>query len=75
MKEFLLAQWGGSCGICDKEFNQADKVCLDHDHKTGEIRGILCFSCNFAIGFFKDDLNIVRAALKYLDPDDRRSFA
>ena len=40
---------------------------LDHDHESGQLRGILCFRCNNALGDFHDDLPLLRAAIRYLE--------
>ena len=40
---------------------------LDHDHESGQLRGILCFRCNNALGDFDDDLGLLRAAIRYLE--------
>lgn len=40
---------------------------VDHDHVTGEIRGLLCFGCNGALGQFRDDPNVIRRAVDYLE--------
>ena len=57
------------CEICgQKETNaRRDRLCIDHDHFTGQYRGLLCNRCNRAIGFFKDDIEILKAALLYLE--------
>lgn len=39
---------------------------IDHDHKSGAFRGLLCNACNFGLGNFKDDVNTISAALDYL---------
>jgi hypothetical protein len=61
----------GRCGICDKQVSRGgtksiDRASLDHNHTTGAIRGILCNNCNAAIGFLKDDVNLVRRAEQWL---------
>jgi hypothetical protein len=54
---------GGVCAIC----RSAPAVHVDHDHETGKVRGMLCFSCNAAIGHFKDDPAVLRRAARYLE--------
>ena len=64
-EERLEAQ-GGVCAIC-KGPPVSDKVyCVDHDHQTGAVRGLLCRKCNSGIGYLRDDPSIVRVALEYL---------
>ena len=63
-----LAQ-GGVCAIC----REAPAVHVDHDHATGEVRGMLCFPCNAAIGHLRDDPRVVRAAAAYLERARRRA--
>lgn len=60
----MLTEQGGLCAICRQE---SDKVlCVDHDHATGVVRGILCRECNLALGNLKDDPVVVTAAAAYL---------
>jgi hypothetical protein len=52
------------CAICNEPNGKTLHV--DHDHKTGRVRGLLCTRCNSGIGFFKDDINYLANAIKYL---------
>ena len=58
-----------TCPICGKTTipDLTSKVVLDHDHRTGKIRGWICDSCNTGIGRFKDDIELLKAAIKYLE--------
>ena len=58
----LVKRYGGRCGICRK----SAELHIDHDHKTGKIRGLLCGSCNRGIGLFGDSPIQLRAAILYL---------
>ena len=51
------------CAICGAT---EGKLHVDHDHKSGRVRGILCSACNLAIGHLQDDPIIVASALRYL---------
>jgi hypothetical protein len=65
----ILAQQDGKCAICDlvlRERTGDRRACIDHDHGTGEIRGILCSNCNRALGLFKDNERTIGRALAYL---------
>jgi len=64
--EKLEAQ-GGGCAICGATPEENGKrLNVDHDHETGAVRGLLCGSCNRAIGLFQDDPNIMRSAVNYM---------
>ena len=39
---------------------------VDHDHDTGEVRGLLCHACNHALGLLKDDRRLVAKLLAYI---------
>lgn len=60
----LLAEQGGLCAICREPIGREPHV--DHDHRTGAVRGILCFSCNVGLGVFGDDPARLLAAVQYL---------
>ncbi len=62
----LLARQGGRCAICRREPRPDISLHLDHDHESGQLRGILCFRCNNALGDFDDDPTLLWAALGYL---------
>lgn len=44
----------------------AHRLCVDHDHKTGRVRGILCHGCNVALGAAKDDIEILEGLITWL---------
>ena len=52
------------CAICTKT---VERFHVDHDHKTDKVRGLLCPACNKALGYFKDNIGILNAAIKYLN--------
>lgn len=56
----------GKCAICGDEEKNGKLLATDHDHKTGKVRGLLCFKCNSGIGQFKDSIPLLLAALEYL---------
>ena len=62
-----VQEQGGKCAICRKTFTAAQQTHIDHDHKTLQVRGILCSRCNLALGLLDDDLARLRAAVDYLD--------
>lgn len=61
--ESMFTKQGGLCAIC----RISPAVQVDHDHATGEVRGMLCFSCNAALGHLRDDPAVLRRAARYLD--------
>lgn len=57
----------GKCAICGiPETELKRNLCVDHDHKTGKIRGLLCTLCNQGLGSFKDNQSNIENALYYL---------
>jgi hypothetical protein len=67
----LLAQQNGVCAIC----REPDRdLCVDHDHKTGRVRSLLCNGCNSAIGFLRESPLLARAAATYLEQQLTKEF-
>lgn len=68
--EERLAAQGGLCAICgnppDSGIAQHPRLAIDHCHRTGRARGLLCFLCNSALGRFEDDPELLVRAHKYL---------
>jgi hypothetical protein len=68
----LMVKQGGLCCICNKPERRTNQLgellplAVDHDHETGELRGLLCATCNKALGLFEDDGHIIQAAGLYL---------
>jgi hypothetical protein len=69
--EGMHAAQDGRCAICRKPIPLGNgaastSACVDHDHGTGLVRGLLCRKCNAGIGMFADDPGRLEAAAKYL---------
>jgi hypothetical protein len=69
----LLESQSSKCGICDREETCKDpkhdrvrRLSIDHCHATGKVRGLLCHSCNTAIGKLKDDVQLLCKAIEYI---------
>jgi len=67
----ILSSQNYRCAICGKKEKRKlnGKICslsVDHDHKTGKIRGLLCNDCNNGIGRMKDDISLLENAISYL---------
>lgn len=60
----------GRCAICEElsggQRAKGRRLHIDHDHKSGEVRGLLCTSCNTAIGMMEDSEEMLRASISYL---------
>ena len=54
------------CAICKLKMVGRFSLCVDHCHKTGSVRGLLCSKCNSGIGMFSDSMKLLLSAVKYL---------
>jgi len=55
------------CGLEETSRKTKRKICVDHDHKTGKLRGFLCNNCNLGIGYAKDNPALLRKWADYLE--------
>ena len=72
--EMFEAQ-GGVCAICkrcERRRTSSTRLAVDHDHETGRVRGLLCTTCNTAIGMLDDNLDLVTALFAYLEGHQRK---
>ncbi len=74
--EAIWEKQNGKCAICEREIrlygtnrNDGD-ACVDHDHDTGKVRGLLCRRCNLGLGFLGDNQEMVAKALSFLEASD-----
>ena len=67
--EARVERQGGQCAICGTKPDH--RLHVDHDHRTGAVRDLLCRPCNYALGNAQDSLWIVRAMVAYLEQHQR----
>lgn len=66
--EVMLESQSGRCSICRQSMEQFKKrFAVDHCHTTGKIRGLLCHSCNTALGLLKENTNTMNSMIKYVE--------
>jgi Recombination endonuclease VII len=65
--ESMLASQQNKCAVCPVVFNQLGEARVDHCHRTGVIRGLLCHNCNVALGHMRDDPDLIQNLLVYLE--------
>lgn len=70
----LFEERGGRCPICGRHQSELKKsLCVDHNHKTNQVRGRLCDKCNKALGLFEVDeygIDLLCSAISYLKNSD-----
>lgn len=71
----MLENQKGRCKVCNKKFTNKSRyttACVDHCHTTGQVRGLLCNSCNRAIGMLGDTYEAVKKAADYLKDSENQ---
>lgn len=65
----MLKKQNGKCGnpSCSNKPENNKRLCIDHNHQTGEIRGLLCNGCNTAAGLAQDHPEVLRGLADYLE--------
>lgn len=65
----LLEKQAGVCVICGqlpKSNRKSNKLAIDHSHRTGKVRGLLCHRCNNGLGCYDDSIELLQKAVEYL---------
>lgn len=62
----MLEQQNEVCAICGEVNLNGKLLCVDHDHQTGKVRGLLCDSCNHVLGMGKENVDRLAKAILYL---------
>ena len=71
----LIDEQGGKCAICQSPDPRAKNWHIDHCHKQGHVRGLLCRPCNVGLGFAYDDPAILGSMIDYLERNNSRITA
>lgn len=62
----MLKVQGGACAICRRATGKTRRLAVDHDHQSGQVRGLLCKPCNRLLGHARDDVEFFERAGDYL---------
>lgn len=62
----MYADQNGCCAIC-KRTVPYDRIFIDHNHKTGKVRGLLCQKCNAALGMINEKIRILKSMIRYIE--------
>lgn len=64
-----LERQGNGCAICGIKIpgGNGKHFYVDHNHRTGQVRDLLCHNCNYVIGYAKEDIDILKAVIQYLE--------
>jgi hypothetical protein len=74
-----ILNWeGGPCSACGKQMSKfgtgLDEACIDHDHSTTILRGLVCGACNRALGLVKDNIEHLQKLVAYLKGERQFSY-
>lgn len=76
MYRILEAFQGGRCWGCRRATGALKELAVDHNHRTGEVRMLLCSTCNQIVGHFRDNPEaLIRLGLAIMDPPSRAAWA
>lgn len=73
----LFVEQNGKCAICNRDgrgrisIHHSMPLVIDHDHKTHKVRGLLCHTCNTALGQLEDSVELLNKAISYLQQPDK----
>lgn len=63
----MFEEQNSKCKICKSDTTAGHNWHTDHCHETNKVRGILCYHCNLLLGMAKDDVNVLKQAIDYLE--------
>lgn len=66
----MLLEQNGRCSICFGHQVNSRKMCVDHDHETGTVRGLLCSNCNTALGLMQENKERLFKMIEYLEKSE-----
>lgn len=61
--DLLIREAAGRCQLCGEA---SEKLCVDHCHETGKVRGLLCYRCNTGLGHLRDSVRMLFRGITYL---------
>jgi uncharacterized protein with PIN domain len=66
-KQQIVNSQNGKCAICNKEIESTGRdSCVDHCHKSGKVRQVLCHNCNLALGYTGEDIGTLQNMINYI---------
>ena len=70
----MISEQGGKCAACGEFPDDTRPLMVDHDHRTGRVRGMLCNSCNLALGRARESINRLRGLILYMERQQTRQM-